>query len=655
MVPGQGGRALAVPAAVPPARRAGRARTASAPASSSASPRSLVAELTGTTRRRPVGARTRWSGRCSTVVDASAGEPWARTARAPTSATAGRARRASCGAGAATPSPGGWPACSRRTPRSGPPLLADWARGRRHRRRRRRRSPDDLAWQPELWRPLVAEVGAPDARTSGTPASLERAARASRAPTCRRGSRCSGTPGSRSPRSSCSPRSATHRDVHLWLPHPSARALGARWPTCRRRAAPRRRLRTSGSATRCSPPSAATCASCSACARHAGRAPTTSALDAAATGPTTLLAWLQADIAANAVADPPARDARRRRPLASRCTPATARPVRSRCCARCCSACSPTTRPLEPRDILVMCPDIEAYAPLIAAAFGIGEVVAGGHPGHQLRVRLADRALTQTNPLLGVVGQLLDLAGGRAEASRVLDLAQRRAGAPPLRVLRRRPRDDHRLGASRPASAGRFDAGAPRRRSGSRATSRTPGGSASTGCSPASRCPTTPSAGSARRCRSTTSAATSIDLAGRLAELRRPAAATSPTGSPAATRSAHWLDALRDGHRRAHRASAAATSGRSARCSASSPGCSATPAPGAELRAAAARRARADGRAARRPPDPGQLPHRHADRLHDGADALGAAPGGLPARPRRRRLPARSAPSTATTCSPATR
>jgi exodeoxyribonuclease V gamma subunit len=75
---------------------------------------------------------------------------------------------------------------------------------------------------------------------------------------------------------------------------------------------------------------------------------------------------------------------------------------------------------LEPRDILVTCPDIEAYAPLISAAFGMGEI--GGHPGHQLRVRLADRSLTQTNPLLAVVGQLLDLAGGRAEASRVLDL-----------------------------------------------------------------------------------------------------------------------------------------------------------------------------------------------------------------------------------------
>ena len=79
---------------------------------------------------------------------------------------------------------------------------------------------------------------------------------------------------------------------------------------------------------------------------------------------------------------------------------------------------------LEPRDILVMCPDIETYAPLITAGFGLGEVVAGGHPAHRLRVRLADRALTQTNPLLGVAAALLDLAGGRAPASQVLDLAQ---------------------------------------------------------------------------------------------------------------------------------------------------------------------------------------------------------------------------------------
>ena len=84
---------------------------------------------------------------------------------------------------------------------------------------------------------------------------------------------------------------------------------------------------------------------------------------------------------------------------------------------------------LEPRDILVMCPDIENYAPLITAAFGLGDVVEGGHPAHRLRVQLADRALTQTNPLLGVAAQLLDVAGSRATASAVLDLAQ----TPPVR------------------------------------------------------------------------------------------------------------------------------------------------------------------------------------------------------------------------------
>src|SRR3546814_15666427 len=71
-----------------------------------------------------------------------------------------------------------------------------------------------------------------------------------------------------------------------------------------------------------------------------------------------------------------------------------------------------------------MCPDIETYAPLITAAFGLGDVVEGGHPAHTLRVRLADRALTQTNALLGVAATLLDLAGGRTTASEVLDLAQ---------------------------------------------------------------------------------------------------------------------------------------------------------------------------------------------------------------------------------------
>jgi exodeoxyribonuclease V gamma subunit len=88
---------------------------------------------------------------------------------------------------------------------------------------------------------------------------------------------------------------------------------------------------------------------------------------------------------------------------------------------------------LEPRDVIVMCPDIEAFAPLIHATFGAGALLADDDPDDappdtglpDLRVRLADRALRQTNPVLGVVAQLLDLTGARLTASQVLDLADR--------------------------------------------------------------------------------------------------------------------------------------------------------------------------------------------------------------------------------------
>ena len=90
---------------------------------------------------------------------------------------------------------------------------------------------------------------------------------------------------------------------------------------------------------------------------------------------------------------------------------------------------------LEPRDVIVMCPDIETFAPLIQATFGSGrhadedddedEPENGGKRLPDLRVRLADRSLRQTNPVLGVVSQLLALADQRATASQLLDLAGR--------------------------------------------------------------------------------------------------------------------------------------------------------------------------------------------------------------------------------------
>jgi exodeoxyribonuclease V gamma subunit len=87
---------------------------------------------------------------------------------------------------------------------------------------------------------------------------------------------------------------------------------------------------------------------------------------------------------------------------------------------------------LQPRDVIVMCPDIETFAPLIQATFAAGEVVEDDEDSlpadvrpTDLRVRLADRSLRQTNPVLGVVAQLLDLASRRLTASDVLDLADR--------------------------------------------------------------------------------------------------------------------------------------------------------------------------------------------------------------------------------------
>lgn len=90
---------------------------------------------------------------------------------------------------------------------------------------------------------------------------------------------------------------------------------------------------------------------------------------------------------------------------------------------------------LEPRDVVVMCPDIDAFAPLIQAAFGVdpGSGTPGADdsdsPGHlpRIRVRLADRSLRQTNPLLAVAAGLLELAGSRVTAPDVLDLAARPA------------------------------------------------------------------------------------------------------------------------------------------------------------------------------------------------------------------------------------
>ena len=267
-----------------------------------------------------------------------------------------------------------------------------------------------------------------------------------------------------------------------------------------------------------------------------------------------------------------------------------------------------------------------------------------------LRVRLADRSLRQTNPVLGVVAQLLDLAEQRLTASQVLDLADREP------VRRRFRLDDDDLARMR--GLGR-DSGhplgprrrAPRRRSSSTGCPPARGGRAWTACCSASTMTEDEPAAVRRRA-----------AARRRRERRhRPRRAASPSWSTACR---HALDAFATAEpiarvgRRDRRPpptpsppppSATPGSARSSQrllddvvARGDGAGADATTLALPEVRALLAERLAG-------PPDARELPHRPPDDLHARADALGAAPGRLPARPRRRRVPAQGARATATT------
>jgi len=109
---------------------------------------------------------------------------------------------------------------------------------------------------------------------------------------------------------------------------------------------------------------------------------------------------------------------------------------------------------LQPRDILVMTPDIATYAPLVLAEFHQGRswprpashgAQAGWGPtgAPRLPVAISDLGLRALNPVADALLRLLELADGRVTASAVLDLlaldpVQRRFGlsAPDLDELR---------------------------------------------------------------------------------------------------------------------------------------------------------------------------------------------------------------------------
>ncbi len=293
--------------------------------------------------------------------------------------------------------------------RQRPQLLADWLAGD---------TADlagDLLWQPPLWRHLVDAVALdpPHIRHTKTVAQL----RESGSPQLPERMSMFGYTRLSTTDIELLEALAEHHDLHLWLPHPSA----ALWTTLADLRGPVPR-REDTSHRLVGHPLLATLGRDLRELQRALPQPVATDEFLAGTGhPDTLLGWLQSDISANT----PQRQGRSLRD--------TDRTVQIHSChgpARqvdvlrevllALLADDPT---LEPRDILVMCPDIDTYAPLIMADFGLGQVVDDGHPAHQLRVKLADRSLVQTNPLLAVASQLLHLTGSRATATEVLDIA----------------------------------------------------------------------------------------------------------------------------------------------------------------------------------------------------------------------------------------
>jgi exodeoxyribonuclease V gamma subunit len=280
---------------------------------------------------------------------------------------------------------------------------------------------EDLVWQPELWRRVIARVGAPppDERHQATLAKLEAGGDDLDLP-----GRLSLFGHTRLPATEIALLRALgeHRDVHLWLPQVSAPLAEDLVEVVRGGPVPR----TSDlSAELVQHPLLASLGRDSReLQRSLAGAGVLDAVPSSGPERATLLGWLQHDLRANAL--PAAALREQRVPLVSD------RSVQVHAChgpARQVEVLREVLvglleddDTLEPRDILVMCPDVETFAPLIEAGFGLGDVAEGSHPAHRLRVRLADRGLQSTNALLSVAGHLVALVGGRARASEVLDL-----------------------------------------------------------------------------------------------------------------------------------------------------------------------------------------------------------------------------------------
>ena len=303
--------------------------------------------------------------------------------------------------------------------------------------------PADRAWQAELWRRLRAELATPGP-AERIDAALTAVAAGAEVDLPERLSVFGATrfdPDHLRMLGAL----ATQRDVHLWLPHPSPELWRAITTELAGSSPPRRRSEDH-TEDRVDHRLLA----------YLGRDARELQLTLAAAGPAhdqhhpapdrpdTLLGWLQADLAANAGPRPSAERpvlAGHDRSVSVHASHGPDRQVEVlRELLVGLLADDPT---LEPRDVIVMCPDIETFAPVIAASFGLDTADREAeHPGHRLRVRLADRSLRQTNPLLAIVTRLLSLAESRMQASTLLDLC---ATPPVARKFGFRPDDLERL------------------------------------------------------------------------------------------------------------------------------------------------------------------------------------------------------------------
>lgn len=285
---------------------------------------------------------------------------------------------------------------------------------------------DECLWQAEVWRRVAVRLDgqpSPDVRLAGTADALRAGTLAPDLP-----QRLSFVGHTRMPAAELDVVAALaeQRDVHLWVPHPSRR----RWDAV---VATRHEGPVARDDVEVPEVGNALLTSCGRDVTELEQAllalPTDAVVEhlPAPERPATLLGLLQADVAADRDgAGDDGADGERTLDPADRSVQVHAchGPARQVDVLRevvvGLLADDPT---LEPRDVLVMCPDVETFAPLIHAAFGLEDVDAVDHPGHRLRVRLADRATGSINPVADVLQRVVAIAaGGRTTATEVRDL-----------------------------------------------------------------------------------------------------------------------------------------------------------------------------------------------------------------------------------------